>query len=289
MIEILMGHHISPSCPHGAGPFNYWHITPSRLERKFEECSDYRRVTRVNLLKAAACSEQKHILLTVDDGFRGFKEDVLPLLDHYQIGCIIFLTTGFIDAKLHPYELELARIVNTSDAIAWHRRNTANAPDVHSKQGMYEHLRLAIKSKSNRERQDFIKSLIQSIPVLDREPAPNLFLDWNEIQELDRHPLITIGAHTETHLLLPAIGWREAYHEIHQSKKRIESKLGHRLECFSYPYGGYSLPVQILVRLAGFKYAFTTESQVLTADRFNPLALPRIDLQRSPKLSMSDE
>ena len=288
MIEIWMGHQISKHKPQPVGPYRYWHLDPSSLKRKFEECKEYKRITQLRRLKDAACSDHRYILLTVDDGFGGFTEEVLPLLEHYQIGCIIFLTTGFIDTKLKPYESELARIVNTYDTIKWPEETIGKVSRWLSKQELYEQLRLSLKSESNHERQDFIRSLSRCNPTPDTGTEPRLFLTWDEIQALDRHPLVMIGAHSETHCLLSAISWREAYREIRNSKKRIESKLGHRLDCFSYPYGGYSLPVTAMVRMAGFRFAFTTEHRIATSQRFNPLMIPRLDLQRRAPLSTYD-
>lgn len=280
MIEIYIGHRIAQNKHQDIGPYQQWHIDPTILDRVFSKCENYKKFNKMQFAKDAALSESNYILLTVDDGFNNFSQEVLPLLEKYQIGCIIFLTTGFIDRRLIPYELEIAEIVNNYNIVQLPKNIKCRLSSSSTKQDLYEQLRLAVKTKNNYERQKFIEDIKHSNIVSDKYCRPDIFLNWNDIIQLDRHPLITFGAHTETHPYLPTISWIEAYSEIRNSKKRIESKLGHPIQCFSYPYGGVSLWLQFIVWMTGFKYAFTTEHRVARAERFNRFALPRLDLQK---------
>ena len=126
---------------------------------------------------------------------------------------------------------------------------------------------------------------MEQLRILNGIPAPtprtDEFLGWDELRQLDRHPLVTLGAHSHAHPLLTALSWRDAWSEIRRSKRDLETRLERPIAAFAYPYGGFGRAVRQLVRLAGFRYAVTTQPRVLTPgnamDRF---ALPRIDLKR---------
>ena len=70
-----------------------------------------------------------------------------------------------------------------------------------------------------------------------RKNYNHLFLNWDDVIKLDKHPLITIGAHTHSHPILKMESYNSAYKEIEKSKLLLEEKLGHCIEHFSYPFG----------------------------------------------------
>lgn len=85
------------------------------------------------------------------------------------------------------------------------------------------------------------------------------FLSENEIKELDKDSLCTIGAHTTNHVRLRnEAGSKE---DIIGSKKYLEDLLHHEVKYFAYPYGRYdsvSKANRKEVQGAGFFAAFST-------------------------------
>lgn len=84
------------------------------------------------------------------------------------------------------------------------------------------------------------------------------YMSWDQVKELDRSGLITIGAHTVDHQNLAAQNEAEQRFEINASKQDIEQHLGHTITDFAYPYGGFSATTISLVRQAGFTTAVST-------------------------------
>ena len=62
-------------------------------------------------------------------------------------------------------------------------------------------------------------------------------LIWNEINMLDKHPLVTVGANTHTHPNLKQLMEKEVLLEISKSKTLLEEKLEHSVEHYAYPFG----------------------------------------------------
>jgi len=83
------------------------------------------------------------------------------------------------------------------------------------------------------------------------------YLTLEQIKEMEKAG-VTIGAHTRTHAYLPELSVDRQLEEVTGSKKILEKKLGHPVEHFAYPNGGFSEQIKILVREAGFKAACAT-------------------------------
>jgi peptidoglycan/xylan/chitin deacetylase (PgdA/CDA1 family) len=102
-------------------------------------------------------------------------------------------------------------------------------------------------------------------------------LDAGEIREMVAGG-ITIGAHTMTHPLLPALAPAEAEGEIRASRERLEAITGGPIVHFAYPNPGggvhHDATVRELVRRCGFRTASTSRGGIVdgAADLF---ALPR--------------
>jgi peptidoglycan/xylan/chitin deacetylase (PgdA/CDA1 family) len=89
----------------------------------------------------------------------------------------------------------------------------------------------------------------------DQPPA----LSWDELQELHRDPLFSIGAHTRTHPALPSLSDDAAWEEIAGSKHDVEEHLGRPVSSFAYPAGLYGERELRMVRDAGYRAALTVE------------------------------
>jgi len=83
------------------------------------------------------------------------------------------------------------------------------------------------------------------------------YLTWDQIREMDKAG-ITFGSHTVTHVYLPDLPKGKQKQEIFVSKKIIEHRLGHRINHFCYPKGGFTDDVKSFVRQAGYTSACTT-------------------------------
>ena len=83
------------------------------------------------------------------------------------------------------------------------------------------------------------------------------FLTWDQVREMDAQGF-KAGAHTRHHVYLPDVSPDTARDEIAGSKKIIEEHLGHTIDHFCYPSGGFTGQVQGIVQEAGFKAAVTT-------------------------------
>jgi peptidoglycan/xylan/chitin deacetylase (PgdA/CDA1 family) len=91
------------------------------------------------------------------------------------------------------------------------------------------------------------------------------FLTWDQVKEMEAGNF-KAGAHTRHHVYLPDASADVAKDEIFGSKKIIEGHLGHAIDYFAYPSGGFNETAEGFVEQAGFLAAGTTNRG---QDRFN--------------------
>lgn len=90
----------------------------------------------------------------------------------------------------------------------------------------------------------------------------NAVLSVAELQELARHPLITVGAHSMNHPALGRMPLEVQRSEVAQSRARLAEWLGTPPRWFAYPFGeggsDFTDETESCVREAGFDDAFAT-------------------------------
>lgn len=93
-----------------------------------------------------------------------------------------------------------------------------------------------------------------------------------------------IGSHSLSHPYLTRLSRRDAFEEIHSSKKKLEDTFGVPIEDFCYPYGNWNETVRDIVIEAGYKTACVVDYGVNTPD-VSPYSLRRI-MVRHPTRSL---
>lgn len=100
-------------------------------------------------------------------------------------------------------------------------------------------------------------------------------LSWGEIRELARTSLISFGAQSRTHPVLPRLDDSAAWDEISGSKADLERELDKPVTTFCYPGGLYGRREVDLVERAGYVVGLTCEPGVNTPEQ------PRSSLLRT--------
>jgi len=81
-------------------------------------------------------------------------------------------------------------------------------------------------------------------------------MSWDQIINISKDNLCTIGSHTKNHYALNRLLEVEIIDEIMESNKIIESKIGKKIEHFSYPFGSINEAAQRefnIIKKLGFK------------------------------------
>ena len=113
--------------------------------------------------------------------------------------------------------------------------------------------------------------------VSTREVGKHGYMTWDQINEIDKSHLGTIGNHSHSHDYM--VDWedKEIKKDIDKSIAIFQNELGYSPKFFSYPFGEYSNNFKKIILDLKFKFAFGQHSGVIdiTKDFFE---LPRFPI-----------
>jgi peptidoglycan/xylan/chitin deacetylase (PgdA/CDA1 family) len=66
---------------------------------------------------------------------------------------------------------------------------------------------------------------------------PQNTMTWEQLEDMAKDPLCTIGSHTMSHCRLTITEEDALQYELGESKKMLEQHIGKQVEHLSYPYG----------------------------------------------------
>jgi len=287
MGAILMGHRVVKKKEESLA--QYLTVTESfldqtiahlrRLGMQFVSMSDL-----VAVLRGKKSLAGRAVVLTFDDGYRDNLTLALPILEKHQVPATLYAASGAFDRTMDVWYLRLEYIINRSERLSL---AGAGLPDTLPLGTIAEKIAAYAKATdvAHRDIARFKAYLFELLPaskVPDEQLIEEKFMNWQELQFLARHPLITIGAHTESHAVLAALSEESALDEMIRGRDRLTQMLGCPIEHFAYPYGGKTECGAREFRLAErarFVTAVTTRYGNIYREHRNHLqCLPRMTL-----------
>ena len=113
--------------------------------------------------------------------------------------------------------------------------------------------------------------------VSTREVGSFNYMNWDQINEINKETFVEIGNHSHTHEYLVDKDNESIKNDILKSINIFKKKLGKNSDFFSYPFGEYSVDFINIIKSLGFKYAFGQHSGVID-DTKNFYELPRFPI-----------
>jgi peptidoglycan/xylan/chitin deacetylase (PgdA/CDA1 family) len=102
-------------------------------------------------------------------------------------------------------------------------------------------------------------------------------ITWDEARDMDRGGF-SIASHTLIGAYLPDRSVAEQTRQLSESKRLLEQELGHPVDLFAYPVGGFSADIKARVRAQGYTAAFTTNRGYDRRSR-DPFEIKRIRIK----------
>ena len=239
-------------------------------EKNFEDqlkyiCSNY------NIIRCDgdwSSVKSKSVALTFDDGYVDFYSKAYPLLKKYNVPATVFVSTGGIDNGKEFWWDVLENMINKSilPEIIKTKRREFHLSDYPSRAELLLDIRSEIIENNYLARDEEINILKKQLNVVVSEREEYRTMTSDEIRELAKDPLITIGAHTVNHILCDCESSDIQRHEIDESKKRLESIINKQVDLFAYPNGNIGIDTRIILKEIGFKRAFTCEHACIDYD-----------------------
>ncbi len=199
------------------------------------------------------------VAITFDDGYIDFYTNAYPLLIKYQIPATIFISTGNIGKEKEFWWDELEYII-FEEKLPEHLDvfgRKIYTKEYQTRKELLLSVRQIIIDNNCKDRDRGMNDLWKQIGKNRIFRENNRTMNESEIAEIANNPLITIGAHTVSHVICSKESNDDLVDQIKESKNYLENITKKEVDLFSYPNGDFdSVSVDILKRL-GFKRAFT--------------------------------
>ena len=283
-------------------PFDYWNLSVS--QDHFKQQLQVVRRTRypLSLTKffgrlIAGTLPSHAIALTFDDGYVDNLVSAKPLLEQADVPATIFLATGYINRSECFWWDELEKLiffgsgpqcfdlpirdktvrVDFGNEASARENGTTPYHLLKSRSSSLLGVWQALRRLDDEERGLTMASLRTILGGRDYRVGLGRPMTGNEVRTLVASGLMTIGAHTATHPVLPGLPAAACRREITDSKRACEDLIAAPVSIISYPYGSFDAKVCEAVKEAGFSSAYSTRHApaVATSDVF---ALPRIHI-----------
>jgi peptidoglycan/xylan/chitin deacetylase (PgdA/CDA1 family) len=222
------------------------------------------------------------VLLTFDDGYRGFYRDVYPVLKRSKIPALVTLITGWVDREITPWDVLINRGVNRAFTnrlvLRMNGEEMVLALDsLERKRKAFMFLSHLYESSNATYRERLLDSLTEAAPWITEDDGVLESLNWDETREMADNG-IDFGCHTYSHAILTGLNPVEVREEVLRSKKRLMDELPLEDMAFAYPAGRYDSEVVEQVEDVGFLFSMSSDGMLVKGDE--PLhSLPRIGIR----------
>jgi peptidoglycan/xylan/chitin deacetylase (PgdA/CDA1 family) len=252
------------------------------LRARFDIVSLAQAIERMSLPNDA---ERPLAVLTFDDGDRGNRDVLLPIVEALALPVTIFVATRQVqDQELYWFDRLINALQTDQPVVIRHPALSVPVCPVNATRGArnwsrIEQLLSALKALDPQVREQVVEDILQRLPARSTRRRAIAPLSVRDVRELAGSPFVTVGAHSHCHNILTQLDGATARETIGRSKALLESWTGRTIDYFAYPNGDYNDSVIEAVATAGFKAAVAGEPRLWSRGE-NLLALPRIGVGR---------
>jgi len=286
---IFMLHHVNPSPPQDFEPNRILKITPAFLEAVIGEVRsrgfDIVSLDELHYRMKEGEYDRPFACFTFDDGYKDNARYAYPIFRKHELPFAIYVPSDFPDGHADLWWLLLEKVIAQKEQMSVKvdgRRRDFDLSDGGCKQAAFHEIYWWLRSIREDDARRFVADLCRDNHIDARAFCNDLVMGWDDLRDLARDPLVTIGAHTCGHYALAKLPTAEAHRQMADSIRRMESEIGRSCRHFSYPYGSEDAAGAREFQLArelGMKTAVTTRKGPLFAEHEGAMtALPRISL-----------
>jgi peptidoglycan/xylan/chitin deacetylase (PgdA/CDA1 family) len=283
--HILMFHRVVPSSDK---PRIHNHqsleVSPQLLESTIQffrkRNYDFISLNKLNDYSGEKAGRRKFVVFTFDDGYLDNYELAYPIFKKYNIPFTIYVTTGLPDGHAFLWWYLLEELILNNDTLELDvqgERQIFRTGSLKAKEVVFNQVR-SILAVANQSALEFHKSnMFHNYQKESEGLTKTLSMNWNQIEELSKDSLVTIGSHTVNHYPLKSLSEEQSKFELTESRRIIESHIKMPVNHFCYPIGSYSKREVSLAPTCGYETATTINMSNVAANNLeHPFALPRI-------------
>lgn len=241
--------------------------------------------------KARGGSQKPLAVVTFDDGYAGNKNILLPVARSMDLPAAIFVSTGaIISRELYWYD-KIITAVQSKQSLTFDLRQRGlgryclNRTKGAGNWSETQKLLLDLKELQPFERETAVKEILEMLKTYSGNARYAIsHLTEQEITEMAGCGLITFGAHSHCHGMLPQLTPAAITESVMSSKKLLEKWTGNPVRYFAYPSGAYDQKVMDVLKEGCFDCSLTTKNKPWDTEPL--LEIPRIGMGRYDSLDL---
>lgn len=226
------------------------------------------------------------VAVTFDDGYGDLYREALPALVDYKIPATVYLTVGCIETgEIAWYDRIFLALQHAPCEIF---DFTLEGPRSFSLSTRTKRLSAAVeiitwmRTLPDSVRQKRAAALQTSLGPLPKSQLESRMLNWSQVHKM-QDAGVSFGCHTMTHPVVSSLDPEGLKHELVDSKRLLEKRLGAPVFDFAYPFGKpqeMSSAAETVLVESGYRSAVTTTAG---------LNVPGIDTYRLRRISIGQE
>jgi peptidoglycan/xylan/chitin deacetylase (PgdA/CDA1 family) len=221
---------------------------------------------------------RRWIAITLDDGYRDNYQNGVSLFRKLNVPYTIYVCTKMVKGEMLYWWEILEQLILGNDQIILNDRRTFDCSTKETKEQAFLDIREIILKLPQDNLLDRLKELFENYEIGYNLGNDSLGLTWEQIAELKREPLATIGNHTYSHCAFTGCTDDEICADIKHAADDIRVKTGISMQHFAFPFGEATAVSQHnvdLIKQLGFKTSATTKDDLVCYGT-DPLELPRL-------------
>lgn len=198
------------------------------------------------------------VLLTFDDGYLNNYRYAWPVLKKYDVPAVIFLVTDLIGKQQMPWYDLVEYVVSHSRKKSVVFQGRSYPLDDKGRRELLKTCYFSAVTAPDADRQRMVAELVEAsgVDLPRRLPDEYAFMTWEQAREM--MPLVSFGAHTHTHPVLPNLSSAQKLFELRTSHDEVRKHLGVSPLSLCYPNGDYDEETLSLMRKAGYSLGFSS-------------------------------
>lgn len=267
------------------------------LKRRFRLVTLDELIAQVN---AGSAWREPSLLVTFDDGYRDNFDVAVPILREHNMPATFFIPSEFLDAPCLPWwdyiayvikQTQVSRLTLQRDHQAMAYPLTIDLTITSRFEAISAIVQAFLKNTINDEVW-FLDQLAKhaEVPVDSNQLGRALFMSWDQAQQLvQQYPGFAVGSHSRHHYRLAGLSHEVQYHELSESQRVLEARLGHKISALAYPYGWpgtYTAYTKAIAAQVGYRIAFTSCPGVNQSQDFDQYEVRRFGIGHTDSVSL---
>lgn len=237
-----------------------------------------------DIIKGNATIDKPFVAFTLDDGYLDNYTTAYPIFKRNNVPFCIFVATDFPDKRAILWWYSIEDLILSNDSIKLADGSTYICNTYQQKWDTFRLIREKILKLDQSKLLTSLQELFADYQIDWLAPIQEMAMSWDNIKDISKEPLCTIGGHTMSHPSFIPLALNEIKTEIDGGIEKLKSVVDDEICHFAYPYGSIKEDGEReyeFLKSFKFKTVFISFGGVITKNSHHDLThLPRYMLRK---------